>query len=107
MSRAVRFAPLTLLLLVVAGLVWRLSTPADTRVRSRLEGQPVPAFDLAAPLPQKPAFSSRDLAGGQPRHLRGEPDENSRRQQGGQAARATRRVSIRASRQGHLRYLEH
>jgi cytochrome c biogenesis protein CcmG/thiol:disulfide interchange protein DsbE len=67
MSRAVRFAPLALLLVLVAGLVWRLSTPADTSVRSRLEGQPVPAFDLAAPLPAKPAFSSRDLASGKPR----------------------------------------
>ena len=30
MSRAVRFAPLVLLLLVIAALVWRLATPADT-----------------------------------------------------------------------------
>ncbi|CAA9501272.1 MAG: Cytochrome c-type biogenesis protein CcmG/DsbE, thiol:disulfide oxidoreductase [uncultured Sphingomonas sp.] len=67
MSRAVRFAPLALLLLVIAGLVWRLSTPADTNVRSRLAGKPVPAFNLAAPLPGKPAFSSRDLAMGRPR----------------------------------------
>jgi cytochrome c biogenesis protein CcmG/thiol:disulfide interchange protein DsbE len=67
MSRAVRFAPLALLLVVIAGLIWRLATPADTSVRSKLEGKPVPAFDLAAPLPAKPAFSSRDLKGGRPR----------------------------------------
>jgi cytochrome c biogenesis protein CcmG/thiol:disulfide interchange protein DsbE len=67
MSRAVRFAPLALLLVVVAGLVWRLETPAGTTVPSRLAGKPIPAFDLAAPLPGKPAFSSRDLASGTPR----------------------------------------
>ena len=67
MSRAVRFAPLALLLVLIAGLVWRLSTPADTSVRSRLEGKPIPTFDLAPPLPAKPAFSSRDLASGTPR----------------------------------------
>src|SRR6201999_3590651 len=42
MSRAVRFAPLALLLLVVAALVWRLATPADTSVHSKLEGKAVP-----------------------------------------------------------------
>jgi cytochrome c biogenesis protein CcmG/thiol:disulfide interchange protein DsbE len=55
------------LLALLAALVWRLSTPADTHVRSRLEGKPVPAFGLAAPLPAKPALSSRDLATGSPR----------------------------------------
>ena len=67
MSRVVRLAPLVLLLLVLAGLVWRLSTPADTTVRSRLEGKPVPAFALPPAVPGKPAFASRDLATGQPR----------------------------------------
>jgi cytochrome c biogenesis protein CcmG/thiol:disulfide interchange protein DsbE len=67
-SGAVRFAPLALLLLIVAALVWRLSTPADTNVHSTLEGKPVPAFALAAIVPKKPALSSADLATGQP-HL--------------------------------------
>jgi cytochrome c biogenesis protein CcmG/thiol:disulfide interchange protein DsbE len=67
-SRALRFAPLALLLLIVAALVWRLATPADTNVHSTLEGQPVPAFSLPALLPDKPALSSADLATGQP-HL--------------------------------------
>ena len=67
MSRAVRFAPLLLLLVVVAGLVWRLSTPLDTRVPSKLEGKPVPAFDLGAAIETKPPLSSRDLASGRPR----------------------------------------
>jgi cytochrome c biogenesis protein CcmG/thiol:disulfide interchange protein DsbE len=39
MSRAVRFAPLVLLLLLLAGLVWRLSTPVDTTVSSKMVGK--------------------------------------------------------------------
>ena len=68
MSRTVRFAPLALLLLIVAVLVWRLGTPADTDVHSALEGKPVPAFALPAALPIKPGLSSIDLATGRP-HL--------------------------------------
>ena len=68
MSRALRFAPLALLVLIVAALVWRLSTPTDTNVHSTLEGKPVPAFSLAPILPNKPALDSSDLATGQP-HL--------------------------------------
>jgi cytochrome c biogenesis protein CcmG/thiol:disulfide interchange protein DsbE len=68
MSRAIRFAPLVVLLLIVAALVWRLATPADTNVHSTLEGKPVPAFGLPAALPTKPTLSSADHATGQP-HL--------------------------------------
>ena len=68
MSRAMRFAPLALLLLVIAALVWRLATPTNSNVPSKLEGKPVPAFDLGAALETKPALSARDLATGQP-HL--------------------------------------
>lgn len=67
MSRAVRFAPLTVLLLLLAGLVWRLATPADTAVPSKLEGKPVPSFALPAALPTKPGLTSADLARGKPR----------------------------------------
>ena len=68
MSRAVRFAPIALLLLIIAALVWRLATPVDTNVHSTLEGKKVPAFALAAIVPNKPPLSSADLATGQP-HL--------------------------------------
>ena len=67
MSRALRFAPLALLLLLIAGLVWRLATPTDTTVPSKLEGKAVPAFRLPAMLPSKPGLSSADLATGTPR----------------------------------------
>src|SRR3982750_4141174 len=66
MSRAVRFAPLALLLLIIAALVWRLATPSDTAVHSRLEGKAVPVFSLAAVLASKPTVSSADLATGKP-----------------------------------------
>ena len=67
MSRAVRFAPLALLLVLLAGLVWRLATPADTNVTSKLDGKPVPGFKLEAGVPTKPGLSARDLASGQAR----------------------------------------
>ena len=67
MNRALRFAPLVLLLLVMAGLVWRLATPVDTNVRSKLEGKAVPAFNLPAALPGRAPLSSADLATGRPR----------------------------------------
>ena len=69
MSRALRFAPLIALVLLVASLIWRLSTPVDTTVASKLEGQAIPAFELPAMLPDKPPLSSRDLATGRPRLL--------------------------------------
>lgn len=68
MSRAVRFAPLALLLVVIAALVWRLATPTNSNVPSKLTGKPIPAFDLGPALDTKAALSSRDLATGQP-HL--------------------------------------
>ena len=69
MSRAVRFAPLLLVVAVLAIFVWRLAKPAETAVESRLVGQPVPAFALPTAVPGKPALASTDLTGGQPRLL--------------------------------------
>jgi cytochrome c biogenesis protein CcmG/thiol:disulfide interchange protein DsbE len=68
-NRAIRFSPLVLLLIVIVALVWRLATPVDTNVSSKLEGKPVPAFDLAAGLPTKAGLRSADLASGEPRIL--------------------------------------
>ena len=47
MRRAIRFAPLLLFGLILAGLIWRLTVPAETTVRSKLVGQPLPALTLA------------------------------------------------------------
>ena len=54
-------------MLIVVALVWRLATPVDTTVHSKLEGKPVPAFTLAAALPGKPTVTSAGLGTGQPR----------------------------------------
>ena len=67
MSRGLRFLPLVLLALLIAGLVWRLATPVDNNVASKLDGQAVPTFDLAAAIPGKPGLASSDLARGSPR----------------------------------------
>ena len=67
MSRWLRFAPLILLVLVVAALAWRLATPADEKIRSHLAGQKLPAFALAPATVGKPGLASADFASGQPR----------------------------------------
>lgn len=69
MSRWLRLTPVALLALVIAALVWRLAHPEDTTIRSRLAGQPVPAFALPPALPGKPGLASADLARGEPRLL--------------------------------------
>jgi cytochrome c biogenesis protein CcmG/thiol:disulfide interchange protein DsbE len=62
-----RFVPILVLAIIVAGLVWRLANPADPTIHSHLEGKAVPAFALRAALPSKPGLSSADLATGKPK----------------------------------------
>ena len=69
MSRASRFVPLALLLAFVGFVAWRLANPAETVIRSRLEGKPVPDFALPAAVPGRASFSSADLRTGKPRLL--------------------------------------
>ncbi len=64
-----RFIPLLLLIAFVAAVAWRLSHPPDNRIRSRMAGQPLPAFALPAALATKPGLASADLATGSPRLL--------------------------------------
>jgi cytochrome c biogenesis protein CcmG/thiol:disulfide interchange protein DsbE len=59
---------LVLLLLVIVTLVWRLATPVDTTVQSKLEGKPLPDFALPAVV-AKPGLASQDLQTGTPRIL--------------------------------------
>lgn len=63
MSGGARFVPIALLFVLVAGLVWRLANPGDTIIRSRLQGQPVPAFALPRAVPGKPGLATADLRG--------------------------------------------
>jgi cytochrome c biogenesis protein CcmG/thiol:disulfide interchange protein DsbE len=67
MSRAVRFAPLGVLAFIVLALVWRLATPVDTNVTSKLDGKPLPQFSLPPGVPGKPGLTSTELETGQPR----------------------------------------
>lgn len=67
MRGSLRFAPLVLLALIVAAMVWRLAKPIETTVPSQMIGRPVPAFALAAALPGRSSFSSGNLADGKPK----------------------------------------
>ena len=69
MSRVLRFVPLALLLVFVGFVAWRLLNPAETVIRSQLEGKPVPAFELPPATPGRAALQSADLATGRPRLL--------------------------------------
>jgi cytochrome c biogenesis protein CcmG/thiol:disulfide interchange protein DsbE len=69
MSRAIRFAPLAVVVLIVAALLWRTTHPAETAVRSRMIGRQVPVFALPASVAGKPGLGSNDLVGGQPKLL--------------------------------------
>lgn len=67
MSKWLRFLPVALLGLFVAGVVWRLANPPDSTIQSEMVGKPVPEFSAAQVLPGKPALASADLADGRPK----------------------------------------
>lgn len=69
MKRPLLILPLLLLALFAAAVGWRLSHPPDTIIRSRLTGQPLPAFVLPAAVPGKPGLASTGFADGRPRLL--------------------------------------
>lgn len=62
-----RFAPVVLLALIVAAMLWRLANPPDTTVHSQMIGEAVPQFALAAAVPGKEGLSSAQLADGKPK----------------------------------------
>lgn len=67
MTGWLRFAPIFLLLLIVAAMLWRLANPPDTTVHSQMIGKPVPQFALAAVIPGVSGLSSAQLADGKPK----------------------------------------
>lgn len=67
MSKALRFTPAVLLLLVVAALVWRLVNPPDTIVHSQMVGKRVPQFALPPAVPGKKGLTSAELSDGNPK----------------------------------------
>ena len=56
MSRALRFMPIVLLLVLIAGLVWRLSTPADTTIPSKMIGKNLAEVRAPPALPNRPGI---------------------------------------------------
>ena len=67
MTGWLRFAPILLLVLIVAAMLWRLANPPDTTVHSQMIGKPVPQFALAAAVPGVQGLSSAQLADGKPK----------------------------------------
>lgn len=67
MRRPILVLPLLLLALFALAVGWRLANPPDTVIRSRLAGQPLPAFALLPATPGKPGLSTSDFADGRPR----------------------------------------
>jgi cytochrome c biogenesis protein CcmG/thiol:disulfide interchange protein DsbE len=67
MNRALRFLPLLILIAIVGALAWRLSSPPNEKITSKMVGRPLPAFVLAPATAGKPGLSSSELASGQPR----------------------------------------
>jgi cytochrome c biogenesis protein CcmG, thiol:disulfide interchange protein DsbE len=61
--------PLLLLALFAGVALWRLSSPPDNVIRSKLEGQALPAFALPPALPGRPGLDAASLADGEPRLL--------------------------------------
>jgi cytochrome c biogenesis protein CcmG/thiol:disulfide interchange protein DsbE len=68
MKRWLLWVPLLVFVAVVGIAIYALRQPQQHEIRSRLAGQPLPAFDLPAIVPGKPGLSSKDFANGKP-HL--------------------------------------
>ena len=65
--RWVLWLPLLVFGLLLALVLWGMNRQRDDFVRSKLIGQPVPAFSLPPAIASKPGLSSADLATGAPR----------------------------------------
>lgn len=69
MKRLILWLPLAVFLLFVAVVGWRLGSVRDEAIRSRLVGQPLPAFALEPAIPGRPGLSTQDFKAGKPRIL--------------------------------------
>ena len=67
MSKALRFVPVAIVVLILGALVWRLANPPDATIQSQMIGKPVPQFTAAQAIVGKPAFTTADLADGRPK----------------------------------------
>jgi len=60
MSRALRFAPLAILVLLIAALIWRLATPTDTTIPSQMIGKNLSEVRAQPALPDRKGVSVGD-----------------------------------------------
>ena len=67
MRRLVLWVPLAVFLAFLVTVGIGLYSPAERTIRSRMIGQPIPAFALQPMLPDRPGVSSGDFARGTPR----------------------------------------
>jgi cytochrome c biogenesis protein CcmG/thiol:disulfide interchange protein DsbE len=64
MSRTLRFAPLILVALLVAGFIWKLETPSDTNITSKMIGKNLAAVHAPPALAERPGVWIGDPAAG-------------------------------------------
>lgn len=69
MKRLVIWLPLAVFAIFLILVAFGLTRQPSNEIRSRLVGQPVPAFNLPAALPGRPGVSSDNYAQGEPRIL--------------------------------------
>jgi cytochrome c biogenesis protein CcmG/thiol:disulfide interchange protein DsbE len=69
MKRWLIWTPLAVFAVLALAVAIGLMRPADRTVRSRLAGQPLPAFALAPLIAGKPGVASTEFARGEPRLL--------------------------------------
>jgi len=67
MKRLIVWVPLAVFAILLMTVAFGLAGGKDDTIRSRMVGQPIPAFALAAAVPNHPGLSSADLASGSPR----------------------------------------
>lgn len=69
MKRPILWLPLAVFALFIVTAAWRLAAGKDDTIRSRLIGQPIPAFALEPAVPGRSGLGSGDLKTGKPRLL--------------------------------------
>lgn len=69
MKLRILWLPLLAFVAIAALFAWMLTREPDRQVRSRLIGQPLPAFTLAPAVPGKPGLTTAAFRTGQPRLL--------------------------------------
>jgi cytochrome c biogenesis protein CcmG/thiol:disulfide interchange protein DsbE len=67
MRRLILWLPLAVFVVFVIAVAFSLRSPADTDIRSRMIGKPMPDFELRPAVASHPALAAADLRSGKPR----------------------------------------